>query len=155
MESNSLLLGRIPGSGTGIRKSYEESFFVEDRSNDSLCYVKTEDKRDRYGGLITKGKYEYSGDKFYFNKRTDKLIKSSNIEDESIYDKEDYKELVILSIYPYTVGTSLYYLYEVIEKDILHKHLLDEKMLLEDIRQSLEFIRQNNMSLVMGENHGK
>ena len=56
--------------------------------------------------------------------------------------------MVILSIYPYTINSSIYYLYEVIEKDILLEHLYDERMILEDLRQ-------NNMSLVMGENHGK
>ena len=29
MESNNYILGRIPGSGSGIRKTYEESFFIE------------------------------------------------------------------------------------------------------------------------------
>ena len=113
MESNSLILGRIPGSGSGIRKTFVESFFVENRNNEGFCFTFIKEL----------GSYQYSGDKFYFNKRANKLIKSSNIENVSIDDKEDYKELVILSIYPYTINSSIYYLYEVIEKDILLEHL--------------------------------
>lgn len=114
MESNNLVLGRIPGSGSGLRKTYEESIFL-DLSNESKLVSCSFDSRSKL--YIDLDHNEVT------------ILKSkTNLEDPS-----KYRELEILSILPYTYGEkTTYYMLEVIDKEILHRHLVEERMLLEE-----------------------
>lgn len=116
MESNNLVLGRIPGSGSGLRKTYEESIFLDlSGSNESKLVSCSFDSRSKL--YIDLDHNEVT------------ILKSkTNLEDPS-----KYRELEILSILPYTYGEkTTYYMLEVIDKEILHRHLVEERMLLEE-----------------------
>ena len=111
MESNSLILGRIPGSGSGLRKTYLESKFI---------YLTRE--------LASK---IWNGYKLYYN--PSKVDKYSDIKDE------DSIEMEVLEIHQFFDDHSYqsvdtYFVAEVIEKDVLLRHLRDERMILEDMR---------------------
>ena len=113
MDNNSLILGKIPTSGGGITKTYEESRFVFIR-------------KDSHEEYCLKNNYE-----FYLNTKTNEITPDTN-------EVDTYKEMVILSILPYG-GVSqhggLYhdFIVEVIEKDILRAHLYDERMIMEEL----------------------
>lgn len=123
MESNSLIIGRIPGSGEGIRKTYEESMFV-DLWKESVLTDTRLNRRE----------------KVYINKETNEIIYESHLPN----DKTNCKELDVLALIPYTRNGSSYCLCEVIEKDILHKHLMEERLLAEE---QLNLLRQIANSL--------
>ena len=114
MDNNNFILGRIPSNGGGICKTYEESmleFVISDEYKTCLMNNKT---------FFYNIEYEY----IYINEENEKK-------------NPDDKELVVLSILPYG-GASQYgglyfeYIVELIDKDILKAHLLDERMLLEE-----------------------
>lgn len=131
-ESNSLILGRIPTNGGGICKTYPESI---------IRYIDEDNKH-----MITFPLHNNSvmREKLFIEKNSNEVVVESCI-DEDGKESNNYKEAEILSIYPmpYTseYGTHYRYFIEVIEKDILMKHLMDERMILEDIRNN------SNMSL--------
>ena len=110
MESNNYILGRIPGSGSGIRKTYEESFFIE------LSYTE-EDKIIESNLNLRK--------KLYLNKETNEIVLGK--------DSDEYIELEVLAILPYTCtsNSKVFYLMEVIDKRILHRHLVEERSMME------------------------
>ena len=125
MDSNSLILGRIPSNGGGICKTYEESIIRKiDYEKDHIV------KFSICNGSVMR-------EKLYINTETKDIVLESDIE-ENNEDLNGYKEAEILSIYPMpfsaNYGTHYEYIIEVIDKESLHKHLLDERMLLEDLR---------------------
>ena len=132
MQNNSLIAGKVFDSNEGISQTYMESFF---KIVDWPTFEKilTFSHRGLYinniGGFI-----DYATDISYIS--------------EMDNDKNRYTKIKILKIHPIMINGRQYFILEVIDTAILHKHLLDERMILEDLRQ-------NNMSLVMGENHGK
>ena len=105
---NSLILGRIPSSGGGICRTYEESI---------INYVYCLDDKLNKSNQVYLSKYRG----IYFGNK----------------EREEDKEMVLLGAYPYGEHEK-YFLVELIEKDILHAHLLDERMNIERLINSQE-----------------
>ena len=125
MEENNLILGRIPGGCGGIHKTYEESFIriVEGKIIDCLR-----------NGLNFK---------FYIDSSSNnELVILANLEKKS---SASLKEAEIINIFASPISNSYnreridneYYV-EYIEKDILHRHLIDERMQVELFRRAIE-----------------
>ena len=122
MESNSLILGRINANGA-LTKTYIESKFVD---------VDAEELR----GLITK-------EKVYMTKDNQIISDVSEL-------NSNLKEVVIIGVCPYnryafSGSTYSRFFVEIIEKGILLRHLKDERMILEDLRNNNN--NNNPMSL--------
>ena len=121
MESNSLLLGRIPSNSGGIGKTYPESVII---------FI------DHYDSKLIKSALGngYKKENLYINKKSGDLVLESDRSDDC-----QYSLVEILNILPYG-GTSergsryFDFFVEVIEKDILYRHLQDERAIIEDIR---------------------
>ena len=115
MESNGLLLGKIGGSF----KTYLESF-IKEISEEDIEYISN---------------YHH---KLYRNESGSvRTYKSDNKNEAEKFGKE----VVILSLIP-SYENKGYYIAELIDKDLLIKHLQDERMILEDLRNN-----NNPMSL--------
>ena len=121
MKDENKLLGRIPGSSGGIRKTYPESIIrIVDKNNIILATLRNSGNME----------------KLYLDKETNMLVIESELE-----KKDNYKELEILSVLPYGVyrqfkddgRTEEKFLIEVIEKNILLEHLKEERKLLDEM----------------------
>ena len=127
MESNNLILGRIPTNGGGICKTYPESI-IRYIDNDNSHMIKF----PLHNNAIMR-------EKLYIDKNSNEIVIESSLNDEE-KNTSDYREAEILSIYPLMFtsqyGTHYEYFIEVIEKEVLLNHLRDERMLMEDIRNS-------------------
>lgn len=125
MESNNLILGRIPTNGGGICKTYPESI-IRYIDNDNSHMIKF----PLHNNAIMR-------EKLYIDKNSNEIVIESSLNDEE-KNTSDYREAEILSIYPLMFtsqyGTHYEYFIEVIEKEVLLNHLRDERMLMEDIR---------------------
>ena len=114
MESNSLLLGRIPGSGSGLRKTYEESIFLKVNE-------------ETMESILTNNRIFYN-----YNTRTS----CNNPNGDS-----NFKEMAIIGINQFFHFSMRYEklvpynVIEIIDKNILHRHLLEEKIMLENLNQ--------------------
>ena len=105
--SNEMLMGSIPGSGGGLRKTYEESLIFIDVSYRKLAYTLREDHKKQ---------------KLYLDD-DNRLVLESEI--DSNYNGK-YREAEIIGFYCYGVNSSNYCI-EVIEKRILHEHLEQDR----------------------------
>ena len=99
---NNMLLGPIPGNGGGLRKTYEESILFNNV--------------DRY--LIESVMQNYPNkQKLYISKEG--VLSNNNFDDS--------KEVEIIGFYPYLIDSdSVRYAIEVIDKEVLHEHLVSE-----------------------------
>ena len=131
MDNNSFIYGKIPTSSGGISKTYPESIIRlisenEERHNHIISYSLSNHK---------------SREKLYLEKSTNNIVLESKRN-----DNDSYKELVVLSVFPYG-GISSHgyeyfsYLIEVIEKDTLYRHLKDERMIIERELQNEQKLR--------------
>ena len=103
---NNIILDSIPGSSGGLRKTYEESLLFYDVDY-SLIYNVLQNGVNRK--------------KLYISNKG-KLYTENNISDFS-----DFREVEIISFYPYRVSErNNHYAIEVIDKEILHEHLTNE-----------------------------
>ena len=113
MNSNSIIIGGLPTKGGGINKTYLESKFKMVDAN-FLSRLYSNEK--------TKKTYVY-------------MDKNENIDIYSEkFNKEDgLTEVEILSVFPLNIDEyfSSCFLIEVISKEILLEHLLDERMNIE------------------------
>ena len=119
--TNSLIMGRIPTNGGGISKTYQDSIIRYIHNEDS--YIVKDALRNDSGR-----------EKLFLDKNTNCIVLESKLEAEG-----NYKELEILQVLPYgdinEYGTRYFdYFVEVIEKELLHRHLLDERSIVEDLR---------------------
>ncbi len=109
METNSIITGRIPGNENGIHKTYEESFFIV-LHNRTLIYD-------------------------IFNKKTNLyLTDNGSILAIDEPDSDSWKRLELLNVYP--ISSDVYFMCEFIEPEILHRHLVDEKLRLTELGDS-------------------
>ena len=114
MENNSLVLGRIPVSGDGIHKTYEESFIRYITANN----LKTVFGPNSYG--------------LFFNTKNNVVEYASSEEQFDILNKTSlFKRVEVINIAK--LADEMFFI-ELIEPSILHQHLLDERMILEDMR---------------------
>ena len=125
MESNNLILGRIPTNGGGICKTYPESI-IRYIDNDNSHMIKF----PLHNNAVMR-------EKLYIDKNSNEIVIESSLNEED-KNASDYREAEILSVYPLMFtsqyGTNYQYFIEVIEKEVLLNHLRDERMLMEDIR---------------------
>ncbi|MBR4178725.1 MAG: hypothetical protein IKR57_05220 [Bacilli bacterium] len=125
MESNNLILGRIPTNGGGICKTYPESI-IRYIDNDNSHMIKF----PLHNNAVMR-------EKLYIDKNSNEIVIESSLNEED-KNASDYREAEILSVYPLMFtsqyGTHYEYFIEVIEKEVLLNHLRDERMLMEDIR---------------------
>ena len=113
MESNNLVLGKIPCNGGSMCKTYEESMFIRIGVPEiNVLYPFFENNYDTNN--IHYLYYNYANGNI-------ELLRKKDAE----YD--NYKQLEIINIF---LHGSIYFI-EIIDKEILHKHLLDERVLLE------------------------
>ena len=128
MESNDLILGRIPSAGGGIRKTYPESIIrlFAGYDKDLIQKALSNDFTFR--------------EKLYVQKSTNDIITESEMKrykaENEQNSKEIFKEVEILCVVPFGGASQhggLYHNYfiEVIEKDILYRHLRDERYIIE------------------------
>ena len=103
---NNIILGSIPASGGGMKKTYEESIIFFAVREGFVWRI-----------LNTNGKRE----KIYVNQKCE-LIAENDI--STNIDPNKLREVEILNIYPYKCDSNGYaYMIEVIDKEILHEHL--------------------------------
>ena len=125
MESNNLILGRIPTNGGGICKTYPESI-IRYIDNDNSHMIKF----PLHNNAVMR-------EKLYIDKNSNEIVIESSLNEED-KNASDYREAEILSVYPLMFtsqyGTHYEYFIEVIEKEVLLNHLRDERILMEDIR---------------------
>ncbi len=121
VDSNSIILGKINNGSGGLNKTYEESRIIMLDSKYATCIFSTEEIH-----------------KIYLSKSDNSIVI-----DPANYNKDEYIELEILSVYPFG-GTSQYgdmyfsFLVEVIDKNILHMHLIDERNQIERLNENIQ-----------------
>lgn len=119
VDSNNIILGRINNGSGGLNKTYEESRIIMVDSKYASRIFSTDNP-----------------DKLYLSKSDGSVFIGSD------YSKEEYTELEIISVLPYG-GTSQYggmyfsFLVEVIDKNILHTHLMDERNQIERLNDNI------------------
>lgn len=119
VDSNNIILGRINSGSGGLNKTYEESRIIMVDSKYASRIFSTD-----------------TPDKLYLSKSDGSVFIGSD------YSKEEYTELEIISVLPYG-GTSQYggmyfsFLIEVIDKNILHTHLMDERNQIERLNENI------------------
>ncbi len=113
MNSNSIIIGALPTKGGGINKTYLESKFKMVEAN-FLSRL--------YSNQKIKKTYVY-------------MDKNENIDiyTEKFNKEDGFIEVEILSVFPLNISEyySSHFLIEVISKEILLEHLLDERMNIE------------------------
>lgn len=103
---NNMVLDSIPGNGGGIRKTYEESLLYYNVSSYLLNNVMQD-------GPFRK--------KLYLSNSGGLVVENSDT------NSKDYREAEIIAFYPYRTGEyDCKYAIEVIDKEILHEHLVNE-----------------------------
>ena len=119
MENNSNILGRIPGSGTGLNKTYIESTFIRISiwEFDRLFDDNIANRR-----------------KLYFDTKSKKIVSDTT---SSIA----YKELEVINLIPYITTTYEGFIAEVIRKDVLLRHLQQEKIALGEMDCTCPMLR--------------
>ena len=136
--TNSLTLGRIPGSGSGFRKTYEESIFMYVDNDIVNSFL-----RDK--------------EKVYYVPNLKTIQPESYFKYHSVF-MDDYREYVVLAISQFNLSQFNYYssnhetlepyfVVEVIDKEILHRHLVEERMILEDMRRGSSE-KENELALL-------
>ena len=103
--ANNIILGSIPGSGGGLRKTYEESILFY-----NVSYFLIEKVLDSCS----------KRQKLYLSN------KGVLFSEEYKHNHDNYREVEIIGFYPYLLGNSTQFAVEVIDKQILHEHLLEE-----------------------------
>ncbi len=109
METNSIITGCIPGNQNGIHKTYEESFLIA-LHNRTFLYDIFNKKADTY--LTEKGNIVISDEEY----------------------SKNMKRVELLNVYP--IASDTYFVCEFIEPEILHRHLLDERLRLTELGES-------------------
>ena len=123
MESNNYILGRIPGNSGGIHKTYEESIIMK------LHHL-------NYRELFNNGPYDVNNPfKLYYSKSDKSFVTLRKKHVELSEEKDNYNEYEIINLY--IVGPENV-IVEVIDKKILHQHLLSERMIIERILRKEE-----------------
>lgn len=103
---NNIVLDSIPSNGFGLRKTYEESILYFNVSSYLLNNVMQD-------GPFRK--------KLYLSNSGELVVENNNI------NSKDYREVDIIAFYPYRTGEYEYRCaIEVIDKEILHEHLVSE-----------------------------
>ena len=123
MNSNSNILGKISSSSATFHKTYLESrFYFKSYTSYSFHHL-----------------FEINKLKFYLEKSTGIILEDKIVND----DQSSYKELEILNInVNYNDNSTLYdVFFELIEKDILYSHLLDERNQINELLESIKEIR--------------
>ena len=127
MESNNIILGSIPGNCGGIHKTYEESIII------GLSHLNYRDLYKTFNYNINDPFRLY----LYKKEGTFMALRKSLVNNAE--DKEDYIEYEIINLYILQPEQSIV---EVIDKRILHKHLLDERLNIDRISNKVEELNQ-------------